>query len=42
MLSPVEEYAIPGGLHGVPQVEGYGAVGLEHLTAKRGARSVTL
>jgi ethanolamine permease len=31
VLSPEEEYAMTGGLHGDPQAEGYGAVGVDDL-----------
>jgi ethanolamine permease len=35
VLSPEEEYAMTGGLHGDPQAEGYGAVGVDDLSDGR-------
>jgi ethanolamine permease len=32
VLSPEEEYAMTGGLHGDPQAEGYGAVGVDDVS----------
>jgi len=39
VLSPEEEYAMSGGLHGDPQEEGYGAIDVEDIDP--GARSRT-
>lgn len=36
ILSPEEEYAVSGGLHGDPQADGYGGVVEEELLATDG------
>ena len=36
MLSPEEEYAVSGGLHGDPQAEGYGGAVETELLASDG------
>jgi ethanolamine permease len=40
VLSPEEEYAMTGGLHGDPQEEGYGAVDVEDIAPEARSRSV--
>ena len=39
LLSPGEEYAMSGNLHGGPQAEGYGAIDVEAIDPE--ARSTT-
>jgi ethanolamine permease len=40
VLSPEEEYAMSGGLHGDPQEEGYGAIDVEDIDPEARSRSV--
>jgi ethanolamine permease len=40
VLSPEEEYAMSGGLHGDPQAEGYGAIDVEDIDPEARSRSV--
>ena len=40
VLSPEEEYAMSGGLHGDPQAEGYGAIDVEDIDPEARSRTV--
>ena len=39
VLSPEEEYAMSGGLHGDPQVEGYGAIDVDAIVPEARSRT---